>query len=899
MPITIGTKLGSYEISALLGKGGMGEVYRAKDSKLKREVAIKNLPEEFSFDSDRVARFQREAEVLASLNHPNIAAIYDLAEAGGSRYLVLELVEGETLAERIARGPIPFEEALDIAKSICNALEAAHEKGVVHRDLKPANVKITPDGKVKVLDFGLAKALQNRPANAGLSHSPTMVSKSMPGVILGTAAYMSPEQARGREVDRRTDIFAFGAVLYEMLTGQQAFGGEDVAEILGRVVIAQPDWTLLPANVRPRIRELLRLCLQKDVKERRQTATDVRIDINQSSVEPEAVSTNIAASQKRSIVPWIVAALFGIVAGAISLLHFRELPAPEANAVNLSVKLPPDSAPGFLALSPDGRRLVVSGIGPGLSMRSLDSPEFKPLPETNGARVPFWSPDSRFVGFFAQGKLKTIPITGGPATDLCDQVGLGLGGAWNRAGVILFSSGVLAAGPYGEGFLRKVNASGGACTEVTPGAQGTNDDNTGSIPEFLPDGNHFLYSSSGAIYMASLDGMQRRKLLNEHSNAVYAPPLSGKGPGHILFLRDATLMAQPFDPGKLITAGEPFAVVSGLALSLTRPQMTAALAPNGMLAWVAHVNRMRQLKWFDRAGNELGKLGQPGDFSGIAIAPDGKTAVIAATGQVTGGMWLFDFVRNSQTRLTAGETGAAAPVWSPGADRFVYPSHRTLVLRDLNAPDGQGTGVNGEEKDTPLLPVNPNGRAPSDWSRDGHFLIYSQDDPKTGTDIWYLPDPGKPGGKPVKFLSSIAVQSQGQLSPDGHWLAYYSAEPGNVGISIRPFPSGAGVWKVAASVAEPRWNRDGSELFYRQNDGRAETIFAVAIQFDRGGQIRVGEPHKLFSFTAGITFPQINAFGYAPHPDGKRFLVAVDADSEKPELNVVLNWQKLVPTQSK
>jgi eukaryotic-like serine/threonine-protein kinase len=443
--------------------------------------------------------------------------------------------------------------------------------------------------------------------------------------IVGTLYYMSPEQlqaqANGQEIDARSDIFSFGLVLYELLAGKRAFEGSSPASVIA-AIMERPAPSI--ADVAPAaLDRVLKRCLEKDPDNRWQTARDLKYSLGLAM--ETAASSAVPARTRFGMAGWLAAAVALPVAGGLALVHFREVP-PEANAVSLSVKLAPDSVPGFLALSPDGRRLVVSGAG-GLELRSLDSPEFRPLPGTNGARVPFWSPDSRFVGFFAPGKLQIIPITGGPPTDLCDQVGLGLGGTWNRAGVILFSSGVLAAGPYGEGFLRKVNASGGACTEVTPGGPGTTEDNTGSIPEFLPDGNHFLYSSSGAIYVASLDGMQRRKLLNDHSNALYAPPISGKGPGHVLFLRDATLMAQPFDPDKLVTAGEPFAVVSGPALSPTRPQMTAALASNGSLAWVAHVNRMRQLKWFDRAGNELGNLGQPGEFSGIAIAPDGKTAL--------------------------------------------------------------------------------------------------------------------------------------------------------------------------------------------------------------------------------------------------------------------------------
>jgi serine/threonine protein kinase len=413
MPLTIGTQLGSHEITALLGKGGMGEVYRARDLKLKREVAIKVLPEEFARDTDRVARFQREAEVLASLNHPNIAGIHELAESNGSRFLVLELVEGETLADRIARGRIPVEETLTIAKQICEALEAAHERGIIHRDLKPANVKLTQNGKVKVLDFGLAKAMEQTSTNATLSNSPTVLSGTMGGMIIGTATYMSPEQAKGRSVDRRTDIFAFGCVLYEMLTGRSAFDGEDVTDILSRILQGEPDWTLLPANVPPRIQELLRLCLEKNPTKRRQAAGDVRIDIEQVLAAPQTQPASAPAHGTRG---WIVAgvAVLATVGLAIpAMRHMRETPLPE---MRLELNTPYTTDFASMAISPDGQRIVFVAAADGqkrLWVRSLDSVSARVLAGTDGASYPFWSPDSRSVAFFADGKLKRIDAAGG------------------------------------------------------------------------------------------------------------------------------------------------------------------------------------------------------------------------------------------------------------------------------------------------------------------------------------------------------------------------------------------------------------------------------------------------------------------------------------------------------
>src|SRR3989440_1614648 len=416
MSITVGMQLGSHEIIALLGRGGMGEVYRARDAKLKRDVAIKILPAEFSSDADRVSRFQREAEVLASLNHSNIAAIYDLEETQGSRFLVLELVDGETLAERIQRGPIPIDEALGIAKSICEALEAAHEKGIVHRDLKPANVKITPQGVVKVLDFGLAKVREASGAATSLSNSPTLMSGSMTGVIMGTAAYMSPEQAKGRPLDRRTDIFAFGCVLYEMLTGKPAFGGEDTTEILSRVLQRDPDWTLLPANVPPPIRELLRLCLQKDVRKRRSDAADVRIDIEQALSEPAAGTVHDRPARARDRLGWIAAAVFLIGLATLAIVHFRETPSAAQPEIRTDIVTPATSDLTSFALSPDGQQIVFVASGDGQSrlwLRPLDKVTAQPLAGTEGAGFPFWSPDSRSIGFFSGTQMKRIDLAGG------------------------------------------------------------------------------------------------------------------------------------------------------------------------------------------------------------------------------------------------------------------------------------------------------------------------------------------------------------------------------------------------------------------------------------------------------------------------------------------------------
>jgi serine/threonine protein kinase len=886
-----GTRLGPYEILSVIGAGGMGEVYSARDTRLNRNVALKVLPEVFASDVERMARFEREAKLLASLNHPNIAAIHGLEESGSTRALVMELVEGPTLAERIAAGPIPLDEALPIAKQVAEALEYAHDHNVIHRDLKPANVKVTAEGTVKVLDFGLAKALADDPASESLSNSPTLSAMATrQGVILGTAAYMSPEQARGKTVDKRTDIWAFGAVLYEMLTGRTAFKGEDVTETLAAVVMKEPALETLPPTTPAAIRKLLLRCLQKDKTLRMRDAGDVRIEIQEALAAPNDVGATSAVSTPRSKLPWTLATVLAIVAASVSFVHFREAPSSE-DVMNVSISVPLDSTPVFLALSPDGLRLAVGLANEGkyqLYLRSLDSPEYRLFPGTEHARMPFWSADSRFIGFFAEGQLKTIPAVGGPATTLCSGTGLGYGGTWNRDGVILFAS--------EDGTLRRVKASGGACSGVPL----DNHSIRAVTPEFLPDGNHFFYvnnvadPSAAGVYLAALDNPKARKVLNDVSSVLYSPPTSGQRLAHLLFRREATLMAQPFDGTKLEDVGDPFAVTSPVSFSSTSPQVAASVAPNGTLVYFDR-SLQRQLTWLDRSGHELGKVGTPGNLGGVAISPDGNTIAVNDRGQgattSNSMIWLHDVARGSKSRFTQSGNSSFAAVWSPDSQRVTYASsigtQLNLFLKD----------VNGGEQETPLLSPSTNLRAPSDWSRDGRFLIYTSTDPKTQADIWYLPDPGKPGSKPVKFLATDASESQGQLSPDGRWLAYFSNQSGGLGdVFIRPFPSGSGEWKVSVNGGrEPRWSRDGKELFYLERFIPKSVLMAVAIHPDASSGLQLGTPDKLFEFQNSIGYTQqLNLFSYSPHPDGRRFLVMVDANAETaPVISVITNWKKL------
>jgi serine/threonine protein kinase len=874
MALNIGTQLGTYEITALLGKGGMGEVYRARDLKLKREVAIKILPEEFSRDADRVNRFQREAEVLASLNHPNIAAIHDLQETSGTRYLILELVEGETLADRIARGHLPVEEALNITIQICEALEAAHERGIIHRDLKPANIKLTGDGRVKVLDFGLAKAMENPPQNATLLNSPTLVTGSMPGVIMGTAAYMSPEQAKGREVDRRTDIFGFGCVFYEMLTGRRAFDGEDVTDILGAVLRMEPDWTLLPTGVSPLVRRLLRLCLEKNPRNRRSTATDVRLDIEQALTEP-AAAIRPSAPERNSRPAWMaftIAVLVTAVLTVPALRYLRETPPPE---IRLEVNTPPTADPFSFAISPDGQRLVFSASNEGKSqlwVRSIDSVAAQPLAGTAGARYPFWSPDSASVGFFADARLKRIDVVGGAPQILANAVA-GFGGTWNRDGTILFA-------PTGIEPLFKVLATGGEPVAVTRLEAGQT---RHCFPQFLPDGRHFIYFVYGGpgqgIYTGSLDGGSSKRLATAVDAAVVSPS------GFLLFLRQTTLFAQTFDLKRQELSGNPFPVAEPVALSPSNaPGFSVAF---GIVAYRSgSADVAEQLTWLDRSGKSLGVIGAP-DAAGLAdveLSPDGKRVAVSRTVNGNKGVWLVDTARGVPTPFTFDASLDTYPLWSPDGSRIVFASTKK---GGLNLYWKLSSGAGADE----LLLESDQPKSPTDWSSDGRFLLFTSAGTQTGSDLWILPVSGdkKP---PFSFLKTPFQESDGQFSPDGKWIAYQSNESGRYEIYVQPFPGPGGKFRISSNGGgQPRWNKNGKEIFYVSLDSK---MIAAPVKLSSDGQsLEPGTPAALFPVR--IVGGPVQA-GYrqqfAVSADGQRFLVNLEAgEAATSPITLIYNWK--------
>ena len=894
MSMEAGQTLAQYRVVDALGEGGMGEVWRAEDTKLGREVALKVLPDEFARDPDRMARFEREAKVLASLNHPNIATLYGLEMVTSGTetetdtetvFLAMELVEGEDLSERIKRGAIPVEEAVAISLQIAEALEAAHEQGIVHRDLKPANIKLRPDGTVKVLDFGLAKAWEAESADSGLSLSPTMTAHATAaGLILGTAAYMSPEQARGMSVDHRADIWSFGVVFWEMLTGQKLFEGETVSDVLASVLKEAPPLEALPSETPPHVRRLIGRCLDKDPKRRLRDIGEARVALEGPGEEisatlPAAVEADAGRWSRLS---WVVAGLATIAALALGYL-FIGRQAPEQRVIrfespppeNGRFHLAPDN-PGPAAVSPDGTMIAYSGrTADGaiqLWIRSLDETAARPLAGTENAQYPFWSPDSRRIGFFAKGKLRVIEAVGGPPLSLCDATD-GKGGTWSADGVIVFS-------PNYNSPLHKVPEAGGESTPVTE-FDAERDDNSHRHPRFLSDGDHFLYmarSASGtteghAVMIGSLDGTEDRLLFRAPTGVEHAS-------GHILFIRDRTLMARPFDAGRLEFSGDAFPIVE--AVTLLAPGTLIAVfsaSQNGVLAYQVGSGQddNYRLVWRDREGNELGKVGEPGSYDEVHILPGGELAAVSQeeTGAGNGDIWIIDLRRELFTRFT----------FDPGYETGVTPF-----------PDGQSvfyTSDNGGEYRLVKKEIGGSGEGeiifestdemyPCSVSPDGDNLAFFRGGEATNYDIWILPLSGD--AEPYPFIATEFIEVFPVISPDGRWLAYQSDESGAPEIYVTAFPEPGRKWQVSTDLGQaPRWSEDGSEILYHAPDG---TITAVGIE-PRAGGLLIEEAKPLYN-------TRLQPSGYyfwALSPDGERILaMETGTEHDAPNLSVVVNW---------
>ncbi len=775
--IRIGQTLGPYVIAAQIGDGGMGEVYRAHDTRLDRDVALKVLPEAFAADSDRIARFQREARILASLDHPNIAIIHGLEPAGDVHALVMELVPGDDLSQRLVRGAIPIGEALPIAKQIAEALEAAHERGIIHRDLKPANIMVRADGIVKVLDFGLAKVMEPFGAGSNVSQPPNLSVPAMTqaGMILGTAAYMSPEQARGLAVDKRADIWAFGCVLYETLTGRAAFSGDTQSDTIAAILDREPHWKALPEHTPSSVRRLLRRCLEKDPKRRLPDIADARLEIDEAETTPSnandagaTVSSSIARVRTRERVGWIIAA--ACLTGVVATWAFNRAASGDRTPANIpsystsivlpaGVRLWSGNPPGRFVLSPDGRRLaMVASDSTGLSMlwvRPLDSRVAQALAGTEGATYPFWSADSRFIAFLAQDKLKKISVASGEVVTLCDAL-FDSAGTWNRDDVILFT-------PKGNSPLYRVSASGGTPTQVTT-LETASGDVQHSFPFFLPDGRHFLYFVVGSqtsrivprgVYVGSLDSKAPGKLIEPGgSNAKYAN-------GHLIFLRDGALLAQPFDVGRLELGGTPASLVDHVQTTGTSASDVAGaftVSETGLLAYQTGSVVRSQLTWFDRAGTRLATLGDQADYVDVALSPDDTRVAVSLQDLAIGtrDLWIFDIARQLGERFTYESGDDFGPNWSrPGGDRIFFSSLRKGGI-DLYEKPSSGSGSET------LLFKDDLGKFNASASPDGRFLMYvGGGGIIKQSDIWVLPLSGE--RKPAPFLESRFMRVAGSV----------------------------------------------------------------------------------------------------------------------------------------
>ena len=879
-----GRRIGPYQLASKIGAGGMGEVYKARDTRLDRAVAIKVLTAHLADDPHARERFQREARAVAALNHPHICTLHDVGSHDPSTgsgqamdFLVMEYLDGKTLADRLAKGPLPLDHALQYAIQIGDALDKAHRQGITHRDLKPANVMLTKAG-TKLLDFGLAKL---RPAVGEViaMSAAADVSSSLTrrGTILGTLQYMAPEQLEGKPADARTDIFAFGVVLYEMLTGKKAFEGTSQASLISAILSSDPQpialWQPLSP---PALDRVVKKCLAKDPDERWQSAHDLRSELQwiaesgpQTAVAAPSVDAQVRSRARTRLFGWIAAAVFlATTLGLTGALYLRR--APVDTRVYRSTFVPPTSdadtglpSTDFLALSPDGRHLAFvapdANGRPVLWVRALADLAAQPLAGTEGAGGPFWSPDSRFIAFSAAGKLRKIDASGGPVISLCDTTTTSPG-SWGRGGVILFTR-------DGHG-LSRVTAAGGtptlATTLDTKGGERRHE-----YPFFLPDGRHFLYAAAGdptsGVYVGSLDSPDRTRLLDSFANAQYAS-------GFLVFPRAGTLMAQPFDPTRLALSGEAVPVADKVALPLSVPP-TAALAAfvvsdTGVLVYQPDASRMSRFVWFDRAGKQIGILGDPARYmSGVHLSPDGRQAsVVVADSPETANVWLFDVARGVRTPLTASGF-VSASIWSQDGRRVVFASHLDLYQK-------LSTGEGPEE----LLLATDIRKMPESLSPDGRSLIYATT-ASTNRDLWVLPLFGD--RKPSLFLGSPSVLEMGsQFSPDGRWLAYNSNESGRSEVFVAPFRGPGGKVRISTARGDnARWRRDGKEIFYLAGN----TLMAAAVTTN-GSRFEVGAVQRLFEV------PMVD--GYWPYDvsrDGQRFLVNT-LDRAVPPLTIVVNW---------
>jgi Tol biopolymer transport system component len=874
--LAAGSRLGPYEILSPLGAGGMGEVYKARDTRLERTVAVKVLPSHMSASTEVRQRFEREAKTISQLSHPHICALYDVGREGETEYLVMEYLEGETLSERLAKGPLPLEQTLRYGVEIADALDKAHRQVIVHRDLKPGNVMLTKSG-VKLLDFGLAKAMAPATEKSSLTSLPTQQNLTQEGTILGTFQYMAPEQLEGKDADARTDIFALAAVLYEMATGKKAFSGASQASLITAIMSSEPpSISAFQPMTPPALDRVVRTCLAKDPEDRWQSAHDVASELKWIGEGSQAGAPAVVVSRRknRERLAWSAAAMLALAAILASIGYVRRAPQalepvrfeifPPAKGVFNNLDAP-------VTVSPDGRQ-VVFGVRDEtgrsfLWIRSLGSLESRRLEETEDGYDPTWSPDGRSIAFVNSGKLLRIPASGGPVQAICDMSD-GRGQSWNRENVILLTTN------GGASPILRVPASGGTPVPVT--ALDKSRGETGHWrPRFLPDGRHFLFLIRSTQPQRS--GMAIGSL--DSKEIVHLPGIdiaaSWSQPGLVLFVRDRTLLAQPLDMSRLRLSGDPFPVAKDVDYAQTWGAAAFSSSDNGVLTYQSGGRAIRRLMWFDRSGKELGALGDPGEYrQDPHISPDGRRVVAMRTDPESrsADLWIFDVARGVSSRLTFAPSLEEYPVWSPDGGSVVYDSNPDGV-GDIYRRSAAGTGSDE------LLLKSPDWKSPQDWSRDGRWVAYEVANPKTRIDLWLLPMSGDK--KPVPLLVTPFSEREARFSPDGKWFAYTSDESGKRDVYVQPFPPTGAKWQISVGGGTtPRWRGDGQELLY------------VAPDYMRKSVVIKTEP----AFEAGVPkdlFKTPNSWGSDVSPDGQRFLVNMPAGDNPPSpITVVLNWTR-------
>jgi len=880
MTLAAGARLGPYEIVSPLGAGGMGEVYRAKDTRLDREVAVKVLPEHLSANVELRQRFEREAKAISALTHPHICTLHDVGNQDGVEYLVMELIDGQSLADRLESGPLPPDQVVRYGIEIADALEAAHRHGIVHRDLKPGNVMLTRSG-VKLLDFGLAKhraaAVQSEISQ--LSSLPTELTPSRPalteqGTIMGTFQYMAPEQLEGKEADARTDIFAFGCVLYEMATGRKAFSGKSRASMIGAILRDHPaPISSIAPMTPPALDRLVQTCLAKEPEDRFQTAHDVKLQLQWiAEGGSQAGAPAVVASRRktREKIAWATAGVLALAAALLAVGFVRRAPSPEP-PMRFQV-MPPDGLSGIETpkISPDGKFVAFSATGENgktqIWLRPLESLEQHPIPGTEGASFrPFWSPDSRHLGFVAEGKLKKVDIFGAPPQTICDAT-TGADGSWGKDGVILFDGQV--SDP-----IRRVPASGGTPQIAVKGRE----NQSVGWPSFLPDGRHFLYfefggkSREGRLIAASLDTKENPKeILASDSLPQFAPP------GQLLYVKEGTLVAQRFDPKALKVIGEPVPVAEKIGMS-SNGQSDFSASENGVLVYRGGVSNEDRLLWADRNGKTLSEIDKPARYETTALSPDGTRLAMDMRDSRSdkGVIWIRDLAREVTSRLTFSPSSETAPIWSPDGSRILFSSNRK-GFASLYEKAASGTGAEREVwscGDTVVA---------NDWSRDGKFVAVNRLSAKTSWDVWIVPMDGS--AKPFAFVESPSTDVVPVFSPDGRYIAYMANETGRMEVYVQQFPGPGGKWQVSATGGlEPHWSADGKQIYFRSLDSKI-----MSVPVEAGATFAAGVPQALFD--ARIQ-PGTRRNDFLVSNDGQKFLILSPLGKERiVPITVVLHW---------